>query len=42
MKMERTNVVLDEKVLAQAKKLTGILKLRGKVDWQGDLSEPQS
>lgn len=60
--MKRTNVVLDEEILAQAKKLTGIevtrqlldyalrelvrrrrqrdiLKLRGKIDWQGDLSE---
>ncbi len=60
--MARTNVVLDEEILAQAKKLTGIkvtrqvldyalrelvqrgrqrdiLKLRGKIDWQGDLSE---
>ena len=60
--MKRTNVVLDEEILAQAKRLTGIevtrqvldyalrelvrhrrqrniLKLRGKVDWQGDLSE---
>ena len=60
--MKRTNVVLDEKVLAEAKKATGIdvtrqlidyalrellrhrrqrdiLKLRGKVDWQGDLQK---
>lgn len=59
--MKRTNVVLDEKIVTQAKELTGIkvtrqlldyalrelvrhhrqrdiLKLRGKVDWQGDLS----
>ncbi len=60
--MKRTNIVLDEKVVAQAKKATGIkvtrqlvdyalrellrrrrqrevLKLRGKVEWQGDLAE---
>ncbi len=60
--MKRTNVVLDEIILDQAKNLTGIkvtrqvldyalrelvrrrrqreiLKLRGKIDWQGDLSK---
>ena len=60
--MKRTNVVLDEKIVGRAKKLTGIkvtrqlldyalqellrhrrqrdiLKLRGKVDWEGDLAE---
>ena len=60
--MKRTNVVLDEKIVGQAKKLTGIrvtrqlidyalrellrhqrqrdiLKLHGKVAWEGDLSE---
>jgi len=60
--MKRTNVVLDEQIVGQAKKLTGIkvtrelldyalrellrhrrqrdiLRLRGTVDWQGDLSE---
>jgi len=60
--MKRTNVVLDEKIIGQAKKATGIrvtrqlldyalrellrhqkqrdiLKLRGKVDWEGDLAE---
>jgi Arc/MetJ family transcription regulator len=60
--MTRTNVVLDDEVVAQAKKVTGIktvrhlldhalkellrhknqrrlLKLRGKIDWEGDLSD---
>lgn len=60
--MKRTNVVLDEKLVAEAKKLTGvrttqqlldralhllvklqrqhdILKLQGKVHWEGDLDE---
>jgi Arc/MetJ family transcription regulator len=60
--MKRTNVVLDEKLLSQAKKVTGIkttrtlldcalrqmiqigrqvdlLKLEGKVHWEGDLDE---
>jgi Arc/MetJ family transcription regulator len=60
--MKRTNVVLDEKIVGRAKKITGIkvtrqlldyalrellrrrqqrdiLKLRGKLDWQGDLAE---
>jgi Arc/MetJ family transcription regulator len=60
--VKRTNVVLDEKVVGQAKKLTGIkatrqlvdyalrellrhrrqrdiLKLRGNVEWEGDLAE---
>lgn len=60
--MKRTSIVLDEKVVAQAKKATGInatrelvdfalrellrrrrqrdvLKLREKVDWQGNLAE---
>jgi Arc/MetJ family transcription regulator len=60
--MKRTNVVLDDQIVGQAKKLTGIkvtrelldyalrellrhrrqrdiLRLRGAVDWQGDLSE---
>jgi Arc/MetJ family transcription regulator len=60
--MKRTNVVLDEKVVGQAKKATGIqvtrqlldfalrellrhrkqrniLKLRGNVEWEGDLDE---
>ena len=58
--MKRTNIVLDEKLVDRAKKLSGIkttrrlvdhalrelvrhrrqrdlLKLRGKVDWEGDL-----
>jgi len=60
--MKRTNVVLDEKLVARAKRLTGIgttrgvvdfalrdlvrrqrlrdiLKLRGKVTWEGDLAQ---
>jgi Arc/MetJ family transcription regulator len=60
-KMKRTNVVLDEKIVAQAKKATGIkitrqlvdhalrelvrrrrqkeiLRLRGSVQWEGDLT----
>jgi len=60
--MKRTSVVLDEKVVGRAKKLTGIkttrqlldyalrellrhrrqrdiLKLRGKVEWEGDLAQ---
>jgi Arc/MetJ family transcription regulator len=60
--MKRTNVVLDEKLLSQAKKITGIgttrmvldcalrelvrmggqadlLKLKGKIHWEGDLDE---
>ncbi|MBN1961399.1 MAG: type II toxin-antitoxin system VapB family antitoxin [Deltaproteobacteria bacterium] len=59
--MKRTNIVLDEKLVAEAMRLSGltttkqivhlalktfiqrakrqsILKLRGKVDWDGDLS----
>ena len=59
--MKRTSVMLDEEVLSEAKKVTGIsttrgvvdyalrelvrhhrqlslLKLRGKIHWQGDLS----
>jgi Arc/MetJ family transcription regulator len=60
--MKRTSVVLDEKLLSRAKKVTGIkttrmlldyalrqlirigrqadlLKLKGKVHWEGDLDE---
>ena len=60
--MKRTNVLLDERIVGRAKKLTGIkatsqlvdyalrellrhrrqrdiLKLRGKVEWEGDLAE---
>ena len=60
--MKRTNIVLDEGLVAKGKRLTGIrttrrlvdhalrelvrrgkqrelLKLRGKIDWEGDLSE---
>ena len=60
--MKRTNIVLDEKLVTHAKKLTGmrttrqvvdhalrelvrhgkqreLLKLRGKIDWEGDLAE---
>jgi Arc/MetJ family transcription regulator len=60
--VKRTNVVLDEKVVGRAKKLTGIkvtrqlvdyalrellrhrkqrdiLKLRGKIEWEGNLAE---
>jgi Arc/MetJ family transcription regulator len=59
--MKRTNIVLDEKLVAEGLKLTGlktqrdlvhhalkqlvrreqqlgILELRGKIDWEGDLS----
>jgi Arc/MetJ family transcription regulator len=59
--MKRTNIVLDEDLVARAKEATGIattrqlvdhalhellrlerqrsiLKLRGRIDWQGDLS----
>ena len=58
--MKRTNVVLDEKIVSRAKKITGIrvtrhlidyalqellrrrrqrdiLKLRGNIEWEGDL-----
>jgi Arc/MetJ family transcription regulator len=61
-RMKRTCVVLDEKVIARAKRLTGIkatrqlldyalrelirhqrqldiFKLKGKIDWEGDLAE---
>ena len=60
--MKRTNIVLDEELVAEAKEATGIkttrelvdaalrellrqkdirkiLELRGKVEWEGDLSE---
>jgi Arc/MetJ family transcription regulator len=60
--VKRTNVVLDEKIVAQAKKATGIkvtrqlvdhalrelvrrrrqkdiLRLRGAVQWEGDLAQ---
>lgn len=60
--MKRTNIVLDEKLLEQGMKLTGIdtqrglidhalrelvrrkeqkqiLKLKGRIDWEGDLDE---
>lgn len=59
--MKRTNVVLDERIVGRAKKMTGIrvtrhlldyalrelvrhrkqreiLKLQGKIDWEGDLA----
>jgi Arc/MetJ family transcription regulator len=63
--MKRTNVVLDEKIVSQAKKATGIrvtrqlvdyalreilrhrrqrdiLKLRGNVEWEGNLDDMRS